>query len=88
MMGPEGAWGSQKKTPKHSNVACPMNLYIYCEDVDAQFKRATTAGAEIVFEPTDMFWGDRACCLTDQDGYTWTFATNVGEFDPSKIPAN
>jgi uncharacterized glyoxalase superfamily protein PhnB len=33
-----------------------------------------------------MFWGDRMVRLRDPDGYLWSFATKVGEFDPSKMP--
>jgi len=33
-----------------------------------------------------MFWGDRIAKILDFDGYSWTFATKVREFDPSKMP--
>jgi uncharacterized glyoxalase superfamily protein PhnB len=36
--------------------------------------------------PEDKFYGDRVCALTDPSGYTWYFATNVADFDPSKAP--
>ena len=36
--------------------------------------------------PQDMFWGDRMCKLTDPAGHVWNFATNVADFDPSKMP--
>ncbi|MDX8411734.1 MAG: VOC family protein [Mariprofundaceae bacterium] len=86
MFGPEGAWGSACKTPKHSGVDSPISLYVYCEDVDSLVKQALQAGAEVLAEPEDVFWGDRIARLRDANGYTWTFATNVGEFDASKIP--
>ena len=43
-------------------------------------------GAKAVFPPQNMFWGDRICKLTDPDGHVWNFATNVEDFDPSKVP--
>jgi len=52
----------------------------------ALYKRATAAGAVSKSPPQEMFWGDRVCQLTDPDGHSWTFATNVGDFDPSKAP--
>lgn len=64
-----------------------MSLYVYCDDVDAMANRARQAGAQIAAEPADMFWGDRICMITDIDGYNWSFARNVGDFDPSKLPA-
>lgn len=86
MFAPEGAWGSQHKTPLHYQIDSPTSFYVYCADVDALAAQAKSAGAEVISEPEDMFWGDRTVMLKDPDGYQWMFATKVGEFDPSKIP--
>jgi uncharacterized glyoxalase superfamily protein PhnB len=84
MFGPEGAPGQDDRTPASTGVPSPVSLYIYCEDVDAFAQRARSAGARLICEPTDMFWGDRICTIVDPDGHRWTFATNVAEFDPTK----
>jgi len=84
MLGLEGAGNMKCKSPSALKVNCPVNLYVYCNDVDELFDRARKANAKIVSEPADMFWGDRIVILEDPDGYRWTFATNVGDFDPSK----
>ncbi len=86
MFAPEGAWGGTCKTPAHSQTEPSISLYVYCENVDALAARAKEAGAEVLSEPEDMFWGDRMASLRDPDGYVWSFATKVGEFDPSKMP--
>jgi len=86
MLGAEGAMGSTTRAPKSSGVDCPIGPYLYCEDVDALFEQAVAAGAEVVMPPQEMFWGDRSCSLRDPDGYVWSFATNVADFDPAKIP--
>ncbi len=86
MFAPQGSWGETMKTPAHSGSQTPISLYVYCEDVDALVKQAREAGAKVLAEPEDMFWGDRMARLEDPDGYQWSFATKVGEFDPSKIP--
>lgn len=87
MFAPEGAMGDQKmRTPAHMGVELPMNLYVYCPDVDALAAQARAAGAVILQGPEDMFWGDRWVGLRDPDGYFWSFATNIGQFDASKIP--
>lgn len=39
------------------------------EDVDAYFQRVKDAGATVVQEPTDQFWGHRDWIITDPDGY-------------------
>jgi uncharacterized glyoxalase superfamily protein PhnB len=85
MFGPECPH-SPSKAPASLGVPSPVGLYLYCEDVDALYKRATAAGAKGVKPPEDMFYGDRVCQLTDPDGHTWWFATNVADFDPSKMP--
>jgi PhnB protein len=86
MLGREGAFGCKTASPAASKTDCPVNLYVYCDDVDAFCNRAKKEGAEIKSEPTDMFWGDRTVQIKDLDGYNWTFATNVADFDPSKAP--
>jgi PhnB protein len=85
MLGLEGAFGGTCKSPASSQAKCPIGLYVYCYDVDALYRRAKQAGAEVTAEPTNMFWGDRVTRLNDLDGYRWMFATNVAEFDPTKV---
>lgn len=84
MLGQEG--NCDAKSPISSGVVPPMGLYVYSKDVDALFVRATEAGAVEVQPPQTMFWGDRVFTVTDPDGYRWTFATNVADFDPANCP--
>lgn len=63
-----------------------LSLYVYVPDVDGLHARAQRGGATVVQAPADQFWGDRTAVYKDPDGYHWTFATNVGGFDPSKVP--
>lgn len=79
MFAPEDAWGSPRKTPATLGVTPSLSLYIYCEDVDALYKRAMVQGAKSTMPPNDGFWGDRFCNLVDPDGHEWMFATNIGE---------
>ena len=53
----------------------PVSIYLYVEDVDAQFARAIAAGAREVMPATDQFDGDRRCTLTDPFGHVWLLAT-------------
>lgn len=84
MLGGEGC--GEQFSPKTSGVKPGMSLYLYCEDPDRIYESAIKAGAQSEAEPEDMFWGDRACRVTDPDGYVWWFAKNVADFDPAKIP--
>ena len=85
MLGPENE-SCPSKSPATTGARPSSGVYVYCEDVDALFKRATSAGAAIEASPEDMFWGDRMCSLIDPDGYIWSFATNVADFDLAKVP--
>jgi len=82
MLGKEGAFGDESKSPVTSKIASPISFYIYCPDVDVLFAQATKAGAEVVMPCDLMFWGDRMCRLRDPDGLEWCFATNVAEHMP------
>jgi Uncharacterized protein conserved in bacteria len=75
------------KAPVTTGAVPPFTIYVYCEDVDALSARARDAGAKVLGPAENMFWGDRICRIEDIDGYIWTFATKVGEFDPSKMPS-
>ncbi len=79
MLGKSGAYGGSTKTPKQSGIESPMNLYLYCDNVDEFYKKAILEGAQSIVEPADMFWGDRMCKVLDLDGYTWCFATFSGQ---------
>ena len=78
MLGTAGADGELTKSPAMSGVLSPMNLYIYCDDVDVFYNHAIAGGAISKEVPADMFWGDRMCKLADPDGYEWAFATQIG----------
>jgi PhnB protein len=79
MLGKEGAYGHKSLSPRTSKVESPMNLYLYCENIDQFHQHAVKSGAEVISAPEDMFWGDRMCRVKCPDGYVWAFATNIGE---------
>ena len=86
MFGLEDAFGGPCRAPASSGAESPITLYVYCPDVEATCAQARRAGATVLSEPSDAFWGDRYCQVKDPNGYVWSFATNVGEFDPAKVP--
>ncbi len=85
MFAPENAH-SKMLSPATTKVPVPVSFYVYCDDVDGFVKKAVHEGARLISEPEDMFWGDRMAQMEDPEGYQWTFATKVGEFDASKMP--
>ena len=67
----------------HSNVRPPSerggptgSVFMYVDDVDATFEQAQRAGADVVSELEDMFWGDRFGTLSDPFGHVWSVATH------------
>ncbi len=87
MMMPEGAWGSQTKAPASNGVDSPVNLYVYCDNVDVLCEQAQQAQASIINKPEDMFWGDRTSCIKDPDGHMWTFATHIADVELDNMAA-
>jgi uncharacterized glyoxalase superfamily protein PhnB len=50
-------------------------VYLHVEDVDAHYRRATAAGAEIVRELADTDYGSREYLARDPEGNLWSFGT-------------
>jgi PhnB protein len=63
----------------------PVTIMLYVNDVDAYFARATKAGCETKLPPTDMFWGDRYCKVTDPYGHNWAIATHKEDVSPQEM---
>jgi PhnB protein len=52
------------------------SIFMYVDDVDAIFEQAQKAGAQVVSELEDMFWGDRFGTVSDPFGHVWSIATH------------
>jgi PhnB protein len=85
MFAPEPADGSMR-APVSSGAPDSLTFYIYVPDVDALAKQAGEAGANVLQAPADQFWGDRMAIFRCPNGYHWSFATHVANFDPSQVP--
>ncbi len=62
-----------------------QSLYVYVEDVDKHFEHAKDAGAKILDEPEDQFYGDRRYGTEDLEGHHWFFATHVRDVAPEEM---
>lgn len=65
----------------------PVGFYLYFQDVDAAFAKATKAGAKTVMPPTEMFWGDRMATVECPEGFKWSIATHTRDLTPEQIQA-
>lgn len=52
-------------------------------DVDAHYRRAKEAGAQIVASPADHVYGERQYTAEDLAGHRWTFSQTVADVDPA-----
>ncbi len=55
------------------------SLAVHVEDVDAHHARVRDAGAEVVYEPTDMPYGFREYSARDLEGHLWSFQTPLAD---------
>jgi PhnB protein len=65
--------------------SAPAAIYLYVADVDATYQRAIAAGAKMVEEPTNKFYGDRSAWVTDPFGFTWFIATHVEDVSADEM---
>ena len=65
----------------------PVSLMIYIKDVDAAFAKARSAGAKVVMQVADQFWGDRFGQLEDPFGLRWSMATRTKDMTPKQLSA-
>jgi PhnB protein len=63
----------------------PAGLWLFVENSDALFNRAVGAGAKVHMPIADQFWGDRAGCVTDPEGYIWWVATRKEDLTPAEM---
>jgi PhnB protein len=71
--------------PPNEIGGATSSVFMYVEDVDAVVKQAVDAGATIVMEPEDQFWGDRFGTIKDPFGQIWGIATHVADLSPEEI---
>ncbi len=65
--------------------AMPAFLYLYLEDTDGAYRRALAAGATVIEEPADMFYGDRRATVKDPFGNIWQIATHKEDLSLEEI---
>ena len=78
--------------PEHGGTASaktigrtPVAIHLYVDDCDEMIANMRALGAEILAEPTDMFWGERFARVRDPFGHEWGIATLLKEMDPREI---
>jgi uncharacterized glyoxalase superfamily protein PhnB len=76
MIGTE--WVDWAKSPASVGGKNTQRVHVRIErDIDEHCARARTAGATIVMEPADQFYGERSYMAVDLEGHHWTFSQSI-----------
>lgn len=76
MVGAE--WAGHVASPASVGGKNTQSVHVHLDaDLDAHCDRARAAGAEVVRQPEDQFYGDRVYAVKDPEGHVWTFAQTV-----------
>lgn len=81
-----GCPGNDYRNPRRLEQATQM-LYIDTNNVDKRFERAKKAGAKVLEEPTDTFYGARRFGVADPEGHQWYFAQEIKKPKSAAKPA-
>ncbi len=61
-----------------------QSLTVFVEDVDAHFRRATSAGAKIIEDLHETVYGERQYGVEDLDGHRWLFSQHARDVSPEE----
>jgi uncharacterized glyoxalase superfamily protein PhnB len=71
-------WADYTVGPTSVSGKNTQTVHVHLKDgLDAHCERARAAGAAIVREPEDQFYGDRTYSVMDPQGHVWTFGQTV-----------
>lgn len=73
MIGTE--WADWTRSPASLGGKNTQRVHVRIDSgIDEHYARAQAAGAKVVKEPGNEFYGDRTYVVTDPEGHYWTFA--------------
>ena len=84
-LGVAGEWGGPQlggaamRSPASLGGANTQFLWLDVDDIDSHAARASAAGARIVQDPEDQFYGARTYRAHDLEGHVWCFRRMVRE---------
>ena len=71
-------WSDDHKSPLSIGGKNTQTVHVQIStDIDAHCERARAAGAEIIAEPANQFYGDRTYRCRDPEGHIWTVGQTV-----------
>ncbi len=74
----DGEWADHVASPASVGGKNTQSLYIRLPgDIEDHCERARAAGAAILQEVTDQFYGERSYRAVDPEGHVWTFSQTI-----------
>jgi len=71
-------WDEHHRSPGSLGGVNTQSLHFNLDSgLDAHCERARAAGATIVREPADQFYGDRSYMAIDPEGHVWSFSQTI-----------
>ncbi|MCO6042607.1 VOC family protein [Aeoliella sp. ICT_H6.2] len=61
------------------------SVHLHVDDVDAVTKAAVDAGAKLVMEPKDQFYGERSSKVLDPFGHEWLLGSHIEDVSPEEM---
>ena len=62
-----------------------MAIHLHVDNADAVAERALAAGATMVHELTDQFYGERSCMIRDPFGHEWLIGHEIEKVSPEEM---
>jgi uncharacterized glyoxalase superfamily protein PhnB len=84
MIGSE--WADWTRSPASLGGKNTQRIHVrVARGIDEHCARARQAGARIVMEPADQFYGDRTYIAADLEGHHWSFAQPVRDISAQEL---
>ncbi|NJM00614.1 MAG: VOC family protein [Synechococcaceae cyanobacterium SM2_3_2] len=65
--------------------ATGLVIHLHCDNCTELAARAIAAGAVMVREPIDTFYGERSCTIRDPFGHEWMLGHEIEKVEPAEM---
>ncbi|MGA9524470.1 MAG: VOC family protein [Myxococcaceae bacterium] len=65
--------------------ATTVTIHLHVDDADAMIQRAVEAGAQLVREPQNAFYGERSGTVRDPFGHEWSIGHHIEDVSPEEM---
>ncbi len=65
--------------------ATTFSIHLHVDDADATIRGAVEAGAKVIREPKDQFYGERSGSVRDPFGHEWLIGHSLEDVTPGEM---